>query len=105
MSKVDMVPQAILKCSVERFAQTFGSFVEDHDALDYFTGAAFSLDNHYQFALIHHRGDRNNTTTVYLPGTMDDVDTITRVVRNIVNDLDLPPQAILWQRADGVKVI
>jgi hypothetical protein len=103
MSKGDMVPQAILNCPVEQFMKAW-KFVEDHDTLDYFTGAAFSLDDRYEFALIHHRGDRENTTTVYLPDTVNDVGTITTVVKAIVDDLGLPQKVIRWQRADGVNV-
>jgi hypothetical protein len=103
MDRSELIPQAILSFPVENFARQYGEFIHDHDALDYFEGAAFKAGN-VQFALIHHRGDRPNTTTIYLPLTTDDVAEITKTINYIVGELKLPPETISWQRADELNI-
>ena len=102
MARAELVPQAILKGTVDKFVARYGKLVKDCDALDYFEGAAFRLDRQTPFALMHHAHDKENTTTLYLLDNVSDVAQITSLVSKIVEQLDLPPQAIEWQRSYGL---
>jgi hypothetical protein len=97
------IPQAVLRIPFIRFSdQFFEHVVRDNDGLDQFEGLGFSLDNDLHFALMHHRVDDENETTLYLPMAIRDVEDITKLVLRIVSELDLSPHAVAWQRAGGL---
>jgi hypothetical protein len=70
----------------------------DNDALDFFEGAAFLLDD-VRFALMHHRGNPEDETTVYLTRDLGhDVEKITKSIRRILAALELPSESLVWER-------
>lgn len=101
LDKVDLVPQAILSRPISFFQSRGIMFVQGYDDLDAYLGAALSLNDELPFALKHYRGYPDDTTTVYLPGNVENVDEITRIVQRIVTALELSRDAISWQRADN----
>jgi hypothetical protein len=104
LGKKDLIPQAIIRKPVAYFeGQGFG-FVHDYDALDFFQGAAFLLDD-LPFALIHHRGCPDNETTIYLTRDFsEDVGTITDSIRHILAALRLPSNSLVWERKDDPEL-
>jgi len=100
-NKVDLIPQAIIRKPVSHFKREGISFVRDHDALDAFEGAAFLLDG-MPFALMHHRGYPNDTTTVCFPRAFgEDIEKITASIRTILSALNLSSDSLVWERKDN----
>lgn len=98
---VDLIPQAVIGKPVSFFEHALGlHFIDDFDDLDYYRGAAMRLDDKLPFALMHHRGDPPDTTTLYLPREIRDVEEISRAVRAIIDEMKIPPDSIRWQRSD-----
>jgi hypothetical protein len=96
--QVELLPQAVLGRPISHFALRM-PVVEGHDDFDKFQGAALLL-NGERLALIHYAGHPSDTVTVYLPWYIRDVDQITTIIGRLVEELDLPREAIIWQRAD-----
>ena len=101
LGKVDLVPQAILSRPVSYFEKRGVHFVKGEDELDTYEGAAFLLDNNVRFALKHHPGYPDDTTTVYLAKSIDDLHEITKLVQKIVKAFELSLAVIQWQRSDN----
>ncbi len=102
LGKIDLIPQAILNRPVSYFENHHGiHFVQANDELDRYEGAALVLDNNLRFALKHHHGYPDDTTTIYLSKEIQNLQQITATVRRIVEALELPCDVIRWQRSDG----
>jgi hypothetical protein len=102
LSKLDLIPQAIIKKPISYFDGRFGiRLIRDHDDLDQYEGAALSLDGELRFALKHYRGYPPDTTTIYLSCEFSDVQEITEIVTKILRELELPSSTLSWQRADS----
>lgn len=96
--KTDFIPHAIIRKPVSFFENQGYRFVHDADALDKYEGAAFALDG-LLFALMHHQGYPENTTTVYLTREFgEDLSKITSSIRDILAALDLSPDSLEWER-------
>ena len=104
LGKVDLVPQAILNKPVSYFEKRGIHFVKGEDELDTYEGAAFLLDNNVRFALKHHPGYPDDTTTVCLAKSIHDLQQITKLVRKIVEALELSLAVIQWQRSDNPEL-
>jgi hypothetical protein len=100
LRETELVPHAVVAKPVSYFERRLGHFVQSHDDLDFYEGAAFSLDG-LPFALIHYRGTPKNSVTIYLSRTIKDHAEISGTVSRISEALDLPAGAIVWQRTDG----
>jgi len=102
LGKRDLIPQAIIRRPLSYFEkQGLRGFVHDYDALDYFRGAAFLLDDDVPFALMHHRGCPDNETTVYLTRDFsEDIKKITTSIRHILAALHLNSDSLIWERKD-----
>lgn len=100
LGKIDLVPQAILSKPVSYFENQGYHFAKGQDELDTYDGAAFVLDDNVRFALKHHPGYPEGTTTVYLAGNVRDLHQIASLVQKIVEALKLSRAAIQWQRSD-----
>jgi hypothetical protein len=99
-SREHLVPQAIISEPVETFARIKPATIEeDSDNLDYYKGIAYAL-NDIPFAVMHHRGNPKNTSTIYLPKSIRSVDQITGIIDNIIACFKLPPSSLIWQRKD-----
>jgi hypothetical protein len=102
LSDTDLIPQAVIGKPVLFFEQHLGlQFIDGFDDLDYYRGAAFYLDDELSFALMHHRGDPPDTTTLYLPREIRDLQEISRAVEAIVKEMRIPRDSIAWQRSDN----
>jgi hypothetical protein len=101
LSNMELVPQAIISKPIASFDRRPKIvLVDGEDDFDVFRGAALSLNGDLLFALKHYRGYPDDTTTIYLPRGVTDVKEITRIVKRIVQELELPTSVIRWQRAD-----
>jgi hypothetical protein len=101
IDQYDFVPQAIIAETVHELAKRCGCDVENgQDDLDAYQGAAAWLDG-FPFALMHYRGHPTDTSTIYLPFDIGDVDTITDIVSRIVSELKVSPKSVTWQRKDN----
>lgn len=98
----DFLPHAILGLSVHEAIRTSKAAVESgSDKFDAFDeGVALLLDERVPFVLMHYSGHPDGTSTVYLPPSIQDLDTITQTVADIVSGLRLDEGALRWQRAD-----
>ena len=96
----EFVPQAVLAVDVSHFSNWSNSkLVSDHDDFDEFTGSAFWLDNFMPFTVMHYKGHPPNTSTIYLPFDIKDLDQITDIVYRIASEFKVVDK-ILWQRKD-----
>jgi hypothetical protein len=101
IDQYEFVPQAIIAETVHELAKRFGSDVENgHDDLDAYQGAAAWLDE-FPFAVMHYRGHPTDTSTIYLPLDIADVDKITDIVSRIASELKLSSKSITWQRKNN----
>ena len=99
LGKGGLIPQAIIRKPISYFAKQGFDLVHDNDALDVFEGSAFLLDGSLRFALMHHRGEPDNETTVYLTRDFgDDMSKITSSIRRILIALELPSRSLVWER-------
>jgi hypothetical protein len=113
---VDLIPQAVIGKPVSFFEKHLSlHFIDDCDDLDYYRGAAMCLDDKLSFALMHHRSDPPDTTTLYLfsplqkgegPGErlsreIHDLEQISKAIRAVVDELKIPLDLIHWQRSHG----
>jgi hypothetical protein len=99
LGKSDLIPQAIIRKPISYFAEQGFELVRDNDALDSFEGTAFSLDGGLRFALMHHRGNPADETTVYLTRDFGhDISKITASIRRILAALELPSESLVWER-------
>ena len=102
---IHLVPQAIIRKPISYFHDSFGIEVtSDHDDLDEFEGAFLTFNGDWPFALRHYRGHPTDTTTVYLLGRYEDVRTISAMVMQILKELELPTEALQWQRSDNPEL-
>lgn len=101
LAERDMRPQAILRRPVSDLAsQLREPLFEGADDLDLYQGIALQLNGETQFALKHYKGHPAGTTTVYLSSQISEIETITRLVARIADELHLSNQDVLWQRKD-----
>lgn len=96
LGPVDFVPQAVVRSPVTYFSDRMGfKFDKDTDDLDDCESAFFTLDNSVPFALIHYRGNPDDTTTIYF-GRGTRREDVSGIVQHILRDFDLPTAAIVW---------
>jgi hypothetical protein len=104
-SKLDLIPQAIISRPLSYFHKQLKIEIsQGEDDLDVFEGAALWVDNRLPFALKHYPGYPDNTTTVYLPDEFTDIGEITRIISLIIKELQLPKDAVSWQRSDDPEL-
>jgi hypothetical protein len=96
----DLVPQAILNVTVEELAMRHAATIaEGTDRLDSYRGIALEIDA-MKFAIMHYAGHPVATSTLYLPRTIGDVDTVTTTISMILSALDVHLSSLAWQRKD-----
>ena len=98
---VDVVPQAIVNLSVEKIIGERANVSMGYDELDLFTGATFKLDHTIEIAVRHYQGHPKDTTTIYIDSREGNVERITELVHQILRELQVPPEALRWQRRDN----
>lgn len=95
---VDVVPQAIINMPVEAVIGRLTDIRRGSDDLDYFVGASFKLDNKIEIAVRHYDEHDKGTTTIYIDRREKSVEDITRLIRIILDELDVPVKALQWER-------
>jgi hypothetical protein len=93
---VDVVPQAIIALSVQEIVGVQVS--SGQDDFDSFEGASFMLDREIEIAVRHYRGHPKNKSTIYIDRRESDVQTITRLIRKILSEFEVPITALEWER-------
>jgi hypothetical protein len=101
IENVELIPQVVIRKPVSFFEQHLGvRFVEGRDDLDVYRGVAMSLNAALPFVLKHYKGHPPETTTIYLPIHIHDVEKISGIIRTILDELKVPLDCIEWQRSD-----
>ena len=96
LGPVDFIPQAVVRRPVRYFSDQFGfRFEQDTDDLDAHESAFFKLDDRLPFALVHYRGNPEDTTTIYF-GREIGREEVPTVVHYILRGFDLPANAVIW---------
>ena len=97
----EFVPQAILGVPPSALAELRGlDFVKAYDDLDRFDGAAVSVEDKIPVLLKRYDGYPHNTTTLYLPAEITDVDQITSLIRFVLERMWIPVEWITWERVN-----
>ena len=97
----EFVPQAIVDRPLSYFADALKlPIVRGHDDFDEFEATAVELGDHLLVELKHYAGYPPNTTTIYLPYEVTNVERITELIRFISHELGIKNSWISWQRAD-----
>jgi len=104
VSRYHFVPQDVIREGVVELAKRFGLKVwEGEDDLDTYEGAAAVFDG-LPFTVMHYRGHPENTSTIYLPFEIKDVEVIAKIISSIAAQLKLSPEVIVWQRKDNPEL-
>jgi hypothetical protein len=104
LDEVELVPQAILSLPISYFAKKYGEFQKREDDFDIYEGAEFATGSGVKFSLRRYSGYPKDTTTIYLPNQVSGVKEISALILKIVHELDVPHDAIQWQRFDDPKL-
>ena len=100
----DLVPQTIVKGSLEKFAAQGGIPLEDGiDDLDHYRGFGGSVDG-TDFAVMRYAGHPENTFTIYLPMKVNDLVDIVDLTAKIGTDLGITDSLITWHRKDNPEL-
>lgn len=91
----DVLPQAIFWRPLIYFATSFRT---DEDGLDKFKVMTFVVDNNLTFDLRNYRGHPAETSTMYLPFEIQDLDLIVSTITEIMSEIGIPKYAVAWQR-------
>ncbi len=95
------VPQAAIRHPPSFFESQKGiTFTEDVDGLYYYKAAYLLKDDLIPFLLKQYRNDSRGETTIYLNPDIQDVNEISRITADIVSDLGLREDDVVWQRKD-----
>lgn len=102
LESVELVPHAVFRKPPSYFQDKFGiKFIQAHDELDEYEGAALSLDGACLLALRHYRGYPADSTTIYLPRDITNIGHISKIIGRLLKELKLSHDAIEWQRSDN----
>jgi hypothetical protein len=101
---VEVVPQAILNLPVAKVVKNLATIQSGYDELDRFEGASFKLDNKVEISVRHYNGHPKNTSTIYIDRSVDGLDSITKLIRQILNELDVMEQYLTWERKDDPEL-
>jgi hypothetical protein len=94
----ELIPHAIINESFENLSRRFHFTVEeDTDDLDHYVGTGLIVDNN-PVALKHYRGYPENTITVYFSALEMNIERITKLIRIVLKNLDLPEKSLHWER-------
>ena len=95
----DFIPQAILAISQAEAHERF-QLVPSSDDFDNFVGNTMMVDE-TMVALKRYAGHPPDTLTLYMPPSLDSIEQISRKVFQIVRDLGLPQEMIIWERSQS----
>jgi hypothetical protein len=96
----EFVPQAVLDRPTSHFKEALNiPFVRGHDDFDEYEAAAIEL-NGFTFELKRYAGYPANSTTIYLPYYVDNLEAIEGFLRAIFAELGVPQNWVSWRRSD-----
>jgi hypothetical protein len=100
-NKIELVPQAILLRSIWEIAKKLDFKVEKgQDDFDSYEGfGAYYGDLNLIFAVMHYRGYPKETSTIYLPRDVKQVEKITETIHLLVKEMYVSENEIEWERA------
>jgi hypothetical protein len=100
----DFVPQAVVNNPVQTFANSVQAHVvRDADDFDEYEGIAFSI-NRIPIAIMHYKGHPPGTSTIYLPRSISELESIGSILHVLFSHFNLPTSAIVWQRKDNPEL-
>lgn len=103
--ETEMLPQAIIARSPQYLAAERGiKFRKFHDDFDDAEVAALVTKDGVRYLLKHYMGYPPDTTTIYLAYDITYVPKITALVEVIFDELEIPKEWLLWQRADNPEL-
>jgi hypothetical protein len=101
----ELIPQAIINRPTSHFASQFKiPFTSGHDDFAFFEAAAVQLNDDIVFELKRYVGYPENTTTIYLPYNIRDIEYVSRLIGIIADELHIPMNWISWQRRDNPEL-
>lgn len=101
---VDVVPQAIIGLPVNEIVGRRADISSGSDDLDKFEGASFKIDNKIEIAVRHYQGHPKDTTTIYIDRRQSNVEQITQLIRQILNEFEIPLTALQWERRNNPEL-
>ena len=96
----DIVPQAIF-CRPLRYFTT--AIRDGEDDLDSFETASFIIGNQARFDLRRYLGHPSFTVTLYLPFSVEGLEEIRQTIRQVIDEMLIPPQAVAWRRGQQYR--
>jgi len=91
----EAIPHAIFWRPISYFTTKIR---EEHDDLDYYSGASFVHGNDLIFDLRHYRGHPQYTSTMYLSAKLESIVDIRSITDLIIKGLEIPKMAVAWRR-------
>jgi len=101
---VEVVPQAVISLPVEKIVGRRADITRGVDDLDSFEGASFKLNREIEIAIRHYKGHPKNTATIYIDHREANIERITQLVLQIMQEFHLPKAALQWQRRDDPEL-
>jgi hypothetical protein len=99
----EFIPQAIVRRPVDAFARPGADVFSGTDDLDEYRGVGFLFGN-VAFTIMHYKGHPADTSTIYLPPDIRDLQAINKVLRAIFSHFKVRDGDIAWQRKDSVDL-
>jgi hypothetical protein len=96
-TEYDVIPQAIFWRALRYFTVTTRNGV---DGLDEFKATSFTIGNDIRFDLRAYAGHPKLTATLYLPNEISEQAEISRIIKIVIRDMEVPKAAVAWQRGE-----
>jgi hypothetical protein len=96
LGSVDFIPQVIVRRPVTYFSDRLGfKFEQATDDFDDYESAFFMFDDRLPFALVHYKGNPEDTTTIYF-GREVKREEVVAVALSILREFDLLATSLIW---------
>jgi hypothetical protein len=99
----DFIPQAVVRKSLEALAGSDAQVFSGTDDLDDYRGLGFRFGD-VAFTIMHYKGHPPETSTIYLPHEMRDLQPIDALLKAILSHFKLRTRDIVWQRKDDLSL-
>jgi hypothetical protein len=105
LRQYEFVPQAIIEEPVFSLAKRLHTNIESGvDDFDKYEGVGAWIYE-IPFAVMRYDGDPRDTSTMYLPFEVSDIEKISLLICRIQQKLDIPNRSLVWQRQDETSRI
>jgi len=99
VNAIDFIPHAIFGVPISYFSKNYGLKIESsHDDLDAYEGTYY-IEGELPVAIRTYAGHPKNTVTLYLPSTLQSVEKISVLVRDVAKHFGIDDSALQWERA------